>query len=397
MRILGIHTACRPADDVPVVEDMAFQVDGLPVVALVDGRGRAAAELARDAFEGAAEAIGARIEAARADHSSSMRLQLGRALEAALLDAHRLIADAARDQALLDATAAALAIAGNHAAIAHVGDVRAYLLRDGRLRRLTDDHTIAQARVRSGTMTPEEAEKSELRFKVTQALGSAPHLDVDIAEVALADGDLLVLCSDGVHASVPRARIEHALDVPEDAEPGEIADRLLALSDGEDDASVAVIRVATDADADVLADLAEVMSQSFLFRDLTDRQRALVAPYLEHRFLDPGDVLFQEGERGDTFYAVVDGTLVIRRGDVELTELGGGGHFGELTLARPAPRSATVEARTAALVLGLSRDRFRQIVQRRPAIGASIAIAALDQLGHRVRDLTDRLAALESE
>ncbi len=393
MRILGIHTASRPADGDDVMEDLAFQVGSLPVIAVIDGRGaNTAAALARDAFEHVASDVHARIEAARADASSSVRLQVGRALEAALLEAHSRIRDAAQDHAILDATGAALAVAGRHAAIAHVGDVRAYLLRDGRLRRLTDDHTVAMARVRAGTLTPDQAAKSDLRLKVTQALGSSPHLDVDVAEVSLADGDLLVLCSDGVHAAVSHARVGRALDVPEDTALPEIAERLLALGDGDDGASVAVVRIATDADADVLADLTEVMSQSFLFRDLSDRQRALIAPYMEHRFLDPGDILFLEGERGDTFYVVVDGTLVIRRGDMELTEIESGGHFGELTLARPAPRSATVEARTAALVLGLSRDRFRQVVQRRPAIGASIAIAALDHLGHRVRDLTERLA-----
>ena len=95
------------------------------------------------------------------------------------------------------------------------------------------------------------------------------------------------------------------------------------------------------------------------------------------------------------FGVVVDGTLVIRRGEIVLTRVKAGGHFGELTLARPAKRSATVEAESPALVLGLSRHAFRQVVQRRPAIGASIAIAALDHLGHRVRDLTDRIETLE--
>ena len=393
MRTLGIHTASRPADGIDVVEDLAFHLDQLPVLVAVDGRGGpgagdVAAQLVRDAMNKHADAIEARIEAARRDSSSSVRLQVGRALETALHDAHARIADAAADHAIMDATVAAVAIAGQYASIVHIGDVRAYVFRDGRLRRLTEDHTVAASRVRKGTMTPEAAAHSDLRFKVTQALGSSPHIDIDIAEVSLADGDLLALCTDGVHGAVPHARIERALDVLEDTPLDAIADRLLALGDGEDDCAVAVARVAADADAAVIADLTEVMSQSFLFRDLSD---GLIAPYLEHRFLEPGDVLFHEGERGDTFFIVVDGTLVIRRGDVELTEVGTGGHFGELTLARPAKRSATVEARTAALVLGLSRDRFRQVVQRRPAIGA-----AIDPLGNRVRDLTERISQLES-
>jgi len=324
-------------------------------------------------------------EAATRDGSSGARLRIGRTVELAFLCAH----DLATEQGQGVASLAAIVVAGQHATVGHVGNVRAYLVRDGRIRRLTGDHSVAVARVRSGRMTRQEAQASELRLELTQALGGAGEVDVDLAEVALADGDRLLLCSDGLHDALGEEAMARALDRPDlDA----AADRLMALAHDAHDRSLVLAQVRSDADQAVLGEIASVMAETFLFRDLTDRERALVAPFLEHQFLEPGEVLFEEGDHGDTFFVVVDGTLRIRRGTVHLVDVTTGGHFGELCLARRSVRSATVEAVDEALVFGLRRERFQQIVQRRPSIGARIALAALDQLGHRVRDLTNRLA-----
>src|SRR5690606_19761020 len=91
----------------------------------------------------------------------------------------------------------------------------------------------------------------------------------------------------------------------------------------------------------------------------------------------------------------VDGTLAITHEGTHLVDVGPGGHLGELTLARPAPRSATVTATSEALLFELTHARFREILRRRPNIGASIALAALDRVGDRLRDLTSRIRAVE--
>jgi protein phosphatase len=324
--------------------------------------------------------------AAADDGSSGARLRIGRTLELAFLGAHDQLLD---EQPGSEVSLGAVVVAGQHATIAHVGNVRAYLLRDGRIRRLTGDHSVAMQRVRAGRLTAPEAARSDLRHRLTQALGGSTEVDVDLAAVALADGDRLLLCSDGLHDGLGEDAMARALARPElDA----AADRLMSLAHDAHDRSLVLLEVRSDADQEVLAEIATVMADTFLFRDLSERERALVAPYLEHRFLEPGEVLFEEGDPGDTFFVVVDGTLRIRRGDVHLVDVSTGGHFGELCLARRADRSATVEALDEALVFGLRRERFQQIVARRPSIGARIALAALDQLGHRVRDLTERLA-----
>ena len=86
--------------------------------------------------------------------------------------------------------------------IGHVGDSRAYLLRDGELEQLTEDHSLVAELVRSGKLSPEEAESHPQRSVVTRALGTDPDVDVDTFRVETKPGDLFLLCSDGLTSMV---------------------------------------------------------------------------------------------------------------------------------------------------------------------------------------------------
>ncbi|HYZ78327.1 MAG TPA: Stp1/IreP family PP2C-type Ser/Thr phosphatase [Gaiellaceae bacterium] len=91
--------------------------------------------------------------------------------------------------------------------IGHVGDSRAYLIRDGELVQLTDDHSLVGELVRSGKLTPEDAESHPQRSVITRALGTDPDVDVDTATVETRAGDLFLLCSDGLYSMVGNDRI----------------------------------------------------------------------------------------------------------------------------------------------------------------------------------------------
>jgi PPM family protein phosphatase len=87
-------------------------------------------------------------------------------------------------------------------AIGHVGDSRAYLIRDRRLEQLTEDHSLVAELVRSGKLSPEEAEGHPQRSVITRALGTDPDVDVDTFSVETKPGDLFLLCSDGLTSMV---------------------------------------------------------------------------------------------------------------------------------------------------------------------------------------------------
>jgi serine/threonine protein phosphatase PrpC len=104
-------------------------------------------------------------------------------------------------------TLVAMATRGNHAWVAHVGDSRCYRLRDGRLERLTHDHSLVDEQVRLGQLTPAQAETSPMRNVITRAVGTQDEVDADVIDFVVAPADLYLLASDGLMREVDDERI----------------------------------------------------------------------------------------------------------------------------------------------------------------------------------------------
>ena len=92
-------------------------------------------------------------------------------------------------------------------AFGHVGDSRAYLIRDGALEQLTEDHSLVAELMRSGKLSPEEAQTHPQRSVITRALGTDPDVDVDTFTIAAEVGDVFLLCSDGLTTMVSNDNI----------------------------------------------------------------------------------------------------------------------------------------------------------------------------------------------
>lgn len=129
-------------------------------------------------------------------------------------------------------------------AIAHVGDSRAYRLSDGKLERLTRDHSLVGMWVQRGDLTEAEAEAHPQRSVITRALGPEPEVEVDTQTAPARPGDVFLLCSDGLTSMVPDAAIAELMT---QAGPlPELADRLVATANdrgGRDNVSVVLFRV----------------------------------------------------------------------------------------------------------------------------------------------------------
>jgi serine/threonine protein phosphatase PrpC len=137
-------------------------------------------------------------------------------------------------------------VEGNRATVAHVGDSRAYLWREGRLRQLTEDHSVPGALLKQGRITLAEAHEHPHRHILYRCLGLKPNIDVDIyPSVALWPNDALLLCSDGLWDMVyPVEELAALLD--SEAEPSSICRRLVDAAKeagGEDNISVVLVRV----------------------------------------------------------------------------------------------------------------------------------------------------------
>lgn len=118
-----------------------------------------------------------------------------------------------RDSALygMGTTVVGLILSGGVAAVAHVGDSRAYRLRDGKLEQLTQDHTWVNEQVVAGFLSKEQARSHPLKNVVTRALGGESDVLVDVLEVEVQPGDLFLLCSDGLTGMLSDADITERL------------------------------------------------------------------------------------------------------------------------------------------------------------------------------------------
>ena len=108
-------------------------------------------------------------------------------------------------------TVVGVLLAGDTAAVAHVGDSRAYRLRDGRLEQLTQDHTWVNEQVVAGFLSKEQARSHPLKNVVTRALGGESDVLVDVRELDVRPGDLFLLCSDGLTGMLSDADIRDRL------------------------------------------------------------------------------------------------------------------------------------------------------------------------------------------
>jgi protein phosphatase len=115
------------------------------------------------------------------------------------------------EHAGMGTTLTAVYVGEEEVAIAHVGDSRAYCLRDGELLRLTDDHSLVDELIREGRLTPEEAEEHPQRSIITRALGPEETVEVDTRSFRARAGDVYLLCSDGLTSMVPEARLTEIL------------------------------------------------------------------------------------------------------------------------------------------------------------------------------------------
>lgn len=124
-------------------------------------------------------------------------------------------------------TLTALAIQGDSAVIGHVGDSRLYLIRDGKMTQVTEDHTWVARAVKDGVMSKKEAEESSRKHEILQAVGNKENVQVDTYVGDVRDNDIFILASDGLTGEVSDDEIQR---VAENYPPEEATERLISLA-----------------------------------------------------------------------------------------------------------------------------------------------------------------------
>jgi len=144
-------------------------------------------------------------------------------------------------------TIAACLIDKHSVSIAHVGDSRVYLCRDGNLQQLTTDHSLVEEQARKGLISKKQAEESHLKNILTRALGVDEKVEVDVDEILIQDGDYLLLCSDGLSRMVKNEEMRESIIKNE--EPRKICEDLIIKANnagGKDNITVIVAKLIHD-------------------------------------------------------------------------------------------------------------------------------------------------------
>ncbi|MCB0877249.1 MAG: Stp1/IreP family PP2C-type Ser/Thr phosphatase, partial [Solirubrobacterales bacterium] len=189
-----------------------------PLFAVADGMGGAqagevASRMAVEAFE--------RVDEVSAPPEEVLRHAAEEANREIFELAHR---DASRSG--MGTTLTAALLHGDEISFGHVGDSRAYVFREGKLKQITNDHSLVEELRRQGKLTRDQAAEHPQRSVITRALGPEPAVDVDTMTFSARPGDVFLLCSDGLTGMVPNEQILEVISLTQ--EPSEACELLIA-------------------------------------------------------------------------------------------------------------------------------------------------------------------------
>lgn len=300
-------------------------------------------------------------------------------------------------------TCVALLVCGSKGIIGHVGDSRVYLLRQGRVHQLTEDHSLVQEHIKRGLMTREQAEKSDIRNVITRAVGLQQSVQVDTLLTDIAPGDEFILCSDGLHGYLedneltsvfsqePRSQLPAKLIELANGRGGKDNITAIVVSAGAASAD-ATIQDGTDVDAK-----AEVLRRIPLFQYMNYKELLALLAIAKGRQYAPGDVIVREGDQGDELFVIFRGRVKVEKGGVEVAQLKAGGHFGEMGLVDHAPRSATVVAVESTNVIAFGRDTLLKLMRKESLLAVKLLWSFVQVLGERLRNTNEALSGLAHE
>lgn len=280
----------------------------------------------------------------------------------------------------MGATATAVWISERGASIAHVGDSRAYLLRDGAIHQLTDDHTIADELFRNGALSSDELENHPARHALTRAIGQSTTVHVDILTLDLFPGDKILLCSDGLsnYAPVPEVLVDHLV-----AKPRTAAKRLVDFannSGGSDNITALVIAIgrSNNSTTEMMATTAALreelsaLARSSLFEGMSMPSLIRLHAIARRRNLITGEILIDQDDDCHSAFVVVKGQLERVFNDQVLNTLDAPRASGLNHLLAPRAIPVTLRASEASSVLIFDRQPLRRLAHAKPQLGVGL-------------------------
>jgi len=387
-------------------EDAHLVVDDLGLLAVADGMGGLAhGEIASatvvNTIRSARDSVSQVLRAIGPEPDAGGRLQLAATLEL-LTNLCNTQIQRSLGAGVSGSTLVLGFVVGGQLLVCNTGDSRAYLFRGGRLRRITDDHTVAAAQLRAGVISEEEHDQSPYQHMLYQALGTQPEVDPDLFHEPLAEGDVVLLCSDGLTGPVSEGEIESILSSTGLAGTGlpgtglagtglagtgpgsgaleTAVGRLIDAANeggGPDNITIIAARATEGPTAEHLDREREILEGTPPLSQLNGSDLRMLQLYMEWRQLAAGATV----DPGEGVQIVLQGqaTQGARR-------LGPGDVFGVLPFADAEQSEPAVAFEGEGRVLMLSRDAFQQIERRRPNVASRVLRGLLREMAQRLSE-----------
>jgi PPM family protein phosphatase len=301
-------------------------------------------------------------------------------------------------------TLVAVLVIGNQAFIVYVGDSRVYLLRDGVLEQVTEDHTVYNELIKRKKLSKEQIEKLAPKNAITRAVGVYESAEPDTLVIDLVAGDRFLLCSDGLSGY-----FEEDLDglsrllsnADQEAAVRDLVDAANARG-GKDNITAVVVTVGDVATRDEtrakkLQLKREILARMPLFRPLNDREILRILQVTEVAAFKNGESVMQQGDKGEELFIVLTGKVKVMRGDAQLATLNPGDHVGEMALVRSQPRSATVVSDGSSELMMIRRRDFFEILRKEHQLAVKLLWQFLGVLADRLADTSRELGQAKEE
>lgn len=396
----GLHFTTWGASDSgrvrSVNEDCYILAPGLGLMAVADGmggheRGDLASQLACNVLK---ESIHSHQNVLRMMEQGQTKMALSvvegmleNALQRACSEVYEASVAIGGQGKRMGTTMDALLLVGRTAFVAHVGDGRVYLLRDGEIHQLTRDHSVVEQQLKQGLLTAEQARRSTQKNLITRALGVFEQVQVDMVHFELLDSDKLLLCSDGLHRYIGPAELAAELSAGVDSEsPGRLI-RLANRRGGRDNLTAICVALQDDSSAELILptrQCMEVLRRVPLLQFCTYRELLSIYEVARFKTLAPGDPLFCTGQLGRSAAVVISGAIALERDGQTLGLVEAGQCIGELSLVRSMARSCSARSVEESEILIIDRDRFLQILKQDTELGSKLSWHLLKRLSRMI-------------
>lgn len=336
----------------------------------------------------------ASIEAYIKSPSFEERTQVLKLVARAVQEASAQVYDLAQGDAStqgMGTTIALLLALGDAVVIAHVGDSRVYLIRDGQAYRITEDHSLLGELLKRGTISKDDAAGFPYANVVTRCLGQQPMVQVDTLFVECMAGDRFLLCSDGLHNALESD--EELAKLSNFFTPDTLPEACIALANergGTDNITAVIAQVEEVHAAAVEADISghrkvELLKRIRLFHPCDYHELVKLISITHVRSYLPGEVILAEDSLGEEFYILLSGTVEVLKQNRVLLTLSEGAHFGEMGLVEKMTRAATIKALEPTRVIQMQRDDFYRLLESEPQLAVKMLKSFIAVLNQRLR------------